>query len=77
MPSVGRDGGEILIRITRDVGLVTLTMTDDGIGLPGVADRPASEGFGLFLVNVLSEQLGGKFVMESGGGDESVLTFSC
>ena len=73
----GRDAGEIQIGITREGDEVVLTMSDDGIGLPGGFDLGASEGFGFLLVKVLSAQLDGTYSIESHGGTRSVLRFGC
>lgn len=74
---VGRGAGEIMIRVARRDDQVTLTMTDDGIGLPAYVDPEASTGFGLLLIKVLSEQLEGTCAIESKGGTRTVLTFGC
>jgi PAS domain S-box-containing protein len=73
----GRAAGEIHIRVGRQADQVTLSMSDDGIGLPEDFDPGASAGFGLLLIRVLSEQLDGTYSMESRGGTKSVLTFGC
>jgi two-component sensor histidine kinase len=44
-----------------DVG--ELAVIDDGVGLP--PERPVRQSFGLSLVNRLTGQLGGKFLMEN------------
>jgi PAS domain S-box-containing protein len=54
---------------------VTLAIKDDGRGLPAGFDIDRSTGFGITLVRLLCEQLGGTFAVTSSGGTESVLEF--
>jgi len=44
---------------------LTLTIQDNGIGLPAGFDIDKSKGFGLMLVKILAEQLGGSFTIEN------------
>ncbi len=46
---------------------MTLTIEDDGNGLPDGFDVKESKGFGLMLVKMLSQQLGGSFSIETHG----------
>jgi two-component system, sensor histidine kinase PdtaS len=63
-----RKTGTIQLSSTFREGKLTLIIHDDGIGLP--ADfKPATDGgFGLRLVYLLAEQLGGIFTMETAEG---------
>jgi len=45
-----------------------LTVRDDGIGLPPLADRTSAETFGLKLVGALSDGLHGQLLFENRGG---------
>jgi two-component sensor histidine kinase len=47
---------------------VTLTVQDNGNGLPENFDINKSKGFGLMLVKMLSQQLGGSFSIKKQKG---------
>jgi PAS domain S-box-containing protein len=64
----GRDYGLIKISIKKIKSHVTLIVEDDGNGLPAGFDIDKSKGFGLMLVKMLSQQLGGSFSMERQAG---------
>ena len=67
--------GRLLIRFTRVEGIYTLTIKDNGVGLPaGFAERESST-LGLELVNVLAGQLGGSLRITSDHGTEATVTF--
>jgi PAS domain S-box-containing protein len=56
-----RDRGEIRIALTRQPGNdVLLSVSDNGIGLPGDLDIHKTETLGLQLVNLLASQLDGE-----------------
>jgi PAS domain S-box-containing protein len=61
---------------TRPDSHLTLTLADDGVGLPAeiVVDRTAS--LGLQLVNILTEQLGGQLTVERSPGTRFVISFA-
>jgi PAS domain S-box-containing protein len=61
---------------TRPDGHLTLTLTDDGVGLPAeiVVDRTPT--LGLQLVNILTEQLGGQLTVERSPGTRFVISFA-
>jgi len=71
----GRDGGYVSIELAKTKTRVTLTVTDDGVGLDKKVDAKNPSGFGLSLVNMLAEQLGGTFSIESDNGTRSVVEF--
>jgi two-component sensor histidine kinase len=72
----GDKKGEILVVMhTRD-GLCTLSIADDGVGLPKGLDVRNTESLGLQLVDSLVQQLNGEMVLVSRErGAEFVLTF--
>ncbi len=72
----GRDSGLIEVYLKEDNGNVTLTLQDNGNGLPEGFDVDTQEGFGLMLVKILSEQLHGSFIIEDNNGTRSTLEFS-
>ncbi|TVR91139.1 MAG: ATP-binding protein, partial [Spirochaetaceae bacterium] len=55
----------------------TLTIQDNGVGLDDRATANKSTGFGLIIVQMLVEQLGGTYSVETGNGNgrRSVLQF--
>lgn len=72
---VGRAGGSVRLDLTRQGNEATLIVRDDGVGLPEEFDLMESKGFGLALVKMLSEQLGGAFTIESGEGTCCTVAF--
>lgn len=70
-----RDSGLITIVLDKDGNHVTLTVQDNGKGLPDGFDVNESQGFGLMMVTMLAQQFGGRFTMESRDGTRSVLEF--
>ena len=72
---VDRASGSIEIIVKENQGKVSLTLQDNGRGLPEGFDISESKGFGLMLVKVLSEQLDGSFTIENSNGVKSTLEF--
>jgi PAS domain S-box-containing protein len=72
---VGRGGGTIDIAAESSGGLVRIRVEDDGIGLPEAATAGGSEGFGMQLIRMLADQLGGKIDVSRGGGTRFSLEF--
>lgn len=64
----GRRQGTVRVSATREAQKVRLTVQDDGNGLPGGFDSNTPGKFGLTLVKMLSEQLGGHLQIESRAG---------
>lgn len=71
----GRDSGAIRLQIEEVKGSIHLLYEDDGVGLPEGFTLEGSEGFGLQLVTLLTEQLGGTLRIEKGRGARFVLEF--
>jgi two-component sensor histidine kinase len=68
--------GEIRIVLRRQPGSeVSLSMADNGVGLPGGLDWTSSRSLGLRLVRALSEQLHASLDIRSEGGTEVRLSF--
>src|SRR5258706_13435460 len=66
---VGRSGGRIHVGLQTDGGGgITLTVADNGAGLPAGFDAKASGNLGLRIVKALAEQLDGTFEMVDGKG---------
>jgi PAS domain S-box-containing protein len=71
----GRDGGTITVSASLEGSLVTLVIADDGNGMPPSIDFERSTGFGLLLVQALTQQLKGKIAIERGRGTAISLEF--
>ena len=72
---INRKTGRIEIALTQAKKHVTLIIQDNGRGLPEGFDLENSRGFGLMLVKMLSQQLGGNFAMETRKGTRCTLEF--
>ncbi|SEN77271.1 Two-component sensor histidine kinase, contains HisKA and HATPase domains [Mucilaginibacter gossypiicola] len=60
--------GEIKITLQLAEETIILTITDNGIGLPGDFDIQKASSLGMEMMKALSKQLGGYFKMENCGG---------
>jgi PAS domain S-box-containing protein len=69
--------GEILVKLswTEDQS-VTLTVADDGVGLPGDFDWKESQSLGLRIMNILGRQLDGTVLRQSRSGTVFSLAFA-
>ena len=70
-----KDSGIIKITLKVNQDNVTLSMQDNGNGLPEGFDVDKQQGFGLMLIKMLSQQLEGRFTIESIDGTRSTLEF--
>ena len=78
-----RRGGEIRIRLCREemsnethMSLFSLTISDDGKGIPENIELGKLESLGLQLVNTLVDQLSGKIELKRAQGAEFKITFN-
>lgn len=73
----GREG-EVSIHMARDPadGIITLTVADDGVGLPEALDPQAAPSLGLQLVHRLAHQIGASIDVETSPGMVYTLKFS-
>jgi PAS domain S-box-containing protein len=71
----GRDDGVITVTAGLKEGLVTITVADNGNGIPESVDFENSTGFGLVLVNGLALQLNGTVRIERTNGTRIILEF--
>ena len=60
--------GELKIILEKDNDIYTLTVKDDGIGLPADFDFENTSSLGMLLVNSLVNQLEGEIMVNSNGG---------
>jgi two-component sensor histidine kinase/DNA-binding NarL/FixJ family response regulator len=72
----GERAGEILVSLRcRDGRSVTMSVADNGVGLPPDSGGKRSKSLGMRIVEILTRQLGGSFMQESSGGVSSTVTF--
>jgi two-component sensor histidine kinase len=71
----GRAGGRVRLSAGIEGDRVTVAVEDDGVGMPLTVDFGKSTGFGLTLVEALTEQLGGQVRIERDMGTRIVLQF--
>ena len=71
-----RARGEIRIVLSQDdAKLTTLSVSDNGIGIPETLDLEKSETLGLQLVGLLAEQLGGEISIQRANPTRFAITF--
>jgi two-component sensor histidine kinase len=71
----GRSGAVSVLLRRRSDTVISLVLSDDGIGLPRELDWTTSRSLGLRLVRALAQQLRGTLEIRSEGGTEVHLTF--
>jgi two-component sensor histidine kinase/PAS domain-containing protein len=71
----GGRSGEIRIRLAYAGGTCTLTVSDDGAGLPDGFDFRNTSSLGLQLVNILAEQMEGTVELDTARGTTFKITF--
>ena len=69
----GRKNGVITITASKKDDRATFLVQDDGIGLPEDLNRVSSSGFGLRLVDMLTQQLDGTLRIERNNGTRVIL----
>jgi two-component sensor histidine kinase len=71
----GRESGLIRVSASREGGLARISVADDGNGMPDSINFDNSPGFGLMLVRILTEQIGGSITMERNQGTIVTIAF--
>ncbi len=71
----GGRAGTVKLGLRLDGDLVSITVSDDGIGLPEGFSKTHGGNLGLELVRTLVEQLDGKLEIKAGAGVAYLLTF--
>ncbi len=71
----GKESGLVSVSATKTDKRITITVYDDGIGIPESLSFANSTGFGLQLVQALTEQLNGTIGIERGIGSRIALEF--
>jgi len=73
----GERAGEILVSLRcADGQTVSMTVSDNGVGLPPRVEGKRAESLGTRIVEILTKQLGGSFDRQSAGGVSSTVTFT-
>jgi two-component sensor histidine kinase len=72
----GREGGTIRVRATRAGGRATISVEDDGIGMPEGSGFGDFSGLGLKLSKLLADQLDASLAIERGPGTRVVIDFA-
>lgn len=70
-----RSNGIIQVSVSLESDTVTVSVRDNGTGIPESVDFNNSRGFGLMLVQLLTKQLKGKVRIERGNGTSVILDF--
>ena len=70
-----KESGLIKVSLQENKGDIILIIQDNGHGLSKDFDINTHKGFGLMLIKMLSEQLGGSFSMKNQNGTRCVLKF--
>jgi two-component sensor histidine kinase len=73
----GRTDGNIVINISAKGQVCTLTVDDDGCGLPSTFGEAKSGGLGQSILQSLASQLNGELSFERGHGTRARLIFPC
>ncbi len=68
-------GGEINVALSREGSTVTLLVEDNGRGFPGGFNLSENASMGLRLVKLLTEQIGGDFIISGGEGAKASVSF--
>lgn len=72
---INQDAGHIQIVLSQKAREITLSIRDNGTGLPEKFNVATSSGLGLSLVTMLTQQLQGTFTMKSEQGTSSMVKF--
>jgi len=73
---IGKTSGVVIISAFIKGNIVTLIIQDDGIGMPESISFENSTGFGMQLVSMLIQQIGGNICIERNHGTKFMLEFS-
>ncbi len=71
----GKKACRVSVGMRREGNLYTLTVSDNGIGLPSDREWRAKRSLGLQIVDMLGRQLGGQIELQRSRGTEFKLTF--
>ena len=71
----GRSDGVISVTSSKNGSSITIIIADNGNGIPETVTFENSTGFGMQLIGMLTEQLGGSVKIERGSGTKFILEF--
>jgi len=71
-----RDNGSINISAFKNDNHTTISVQDNGVGIPESIDIATSNGFGLQLVDMMAKQLQGTIKIERNNGTKFILEFN-
>lgn len=71
----GRTDGQILITAVSDEKSASLTIQDNGVGMPESFDICTAKGFGMSLIKMMTEQIKGKIQIERENGTKFTIEF--
>ncbi|HPB84140.1 MAG TPA: histidine kinase, partial [Spirochaetota bacterium] len=72
----GMERGILSISALKKGKVVTITVGDNGCGIPVSVDFNNSSGFGITLVGLLAQQIGGTATIERNGGTRFIIEFT-
>jgi PAS domain S-box-containing protein len=72
---IGRQSGLITVNASMKDNYMIITVSDDGIGLPENMDLENSVGFGMQIVQMLTDQLDGSMHIERNEGTKFIMKF--
>jgi len=75
-PGAGAGRCEIVVAVQHEEGVLTLTVADNGVGLPAGLNLEQSETLGLKLIRMLSQQLNGSIALDRTRGTAFHLHFA-
>jgi len=71
----GMNNGIVIVSASKNDRRVKIEIQDNGAGIPESISFENSTGFGMQLVSMLTEQIGGTINIERGGGTKFILEF--
>ena len=71
----GRANGTITVSIAQQGTVIHVEIGDDGVGLPEGIDFKKPAGFGMVLINGLTQELKGSIRIDRGNGTKVILEF--
>ncbi len=71
----GKSGGIIKVSAKQANSTISITVEDDGAGIPDYVDIHNSQGFGLQLIGMLTDQINGTIDVERDNGTSVKITF--
>jgi len=72
---IGRDEGLIIISVVLNNNQVVMIVQDNGVGLPESVSFEQSTGFGMQLISMLTDQIGGSIRIERDNGTKFIFSF--